>query len=146
LAFNPDGTTLVSGSADKVLNFWDTTNWNQAITLNNHPAPVTALVWTTDGKTLFSVCEDGAARRFTDFKVHSGEQSGGGAQERAFNKAGDILYSLAATADGKTVFAGCHDGLVYIWNADGKIKATLSTPEQELAHATKPQEAGTHEK
>ena len=131
LAFNPDGTMLVSGGADKVLNFWDTKKWNQVITLNNHPAPVTALVWTTGGTNLFSACEDGVARRFSEFKVHAGEQSGGGATERAFNKAGDILYSLAATADGKAVFAGCHDGLVYVWNADGKVTATLATPEKE---------------
>jgi len=133
LAFNPDGTMLVSGSADKVLNFWDTKKWNQVITLNNHPAPVTALVWAADGKTLFSACEDGVVRRFTEFKVHAGEQSGGGAQERAFTKAGDSLYSLAATADGKSVFAGCHDGLVYAWNAEGKVTGTLASPEKEMA-------------
>ncbi len=133
LAFNPDGSMLASSGADKVLNFWDTTNWNQAITLNNHSAPVTALVWAAGGTNLFTACEDGLARRFTDFKVHSGEQSGGGAQERAFNKAGDILYSLTATSDGKTVFAGCHDGSVYIWDADGKVTATLASPDREMA-------------
>jgi WD40 repeat protein len=137
LAFNPDGTMLVSGSADKVLNFWDTTNWNQAITLNNHPAPVTALVWTAGGTNLMSVCEDGFPRRMTDFKVHSGEQSSGGASDRAFDKAGDLLYSLAATADGKTVFAGCHDGLVYVWNAEGKVTATLASPGKEIAQTAK---------
>jgi len=141
LAFNPDGSMLASSGADKVLNFWDTTNWNQAITLNNHSAPVTALVWSAGGTNLFSACEDGVARRFTEFKVHLGEQSGGGAQERAFNKAGDILYSLAATADGKTVFAGCHDGSVYVWNADGKVTAMLSPREKQTAHTTKSEEA-----
>ena len=137
---------LVSGGTDKVLNFWDTTNWHQAITLNNHPAPVTGVAWTADGKSLTTVCEDGIPRRFTEFKTHAGEQSGGGANERAFDKARDILYCLTTAADGKTVFAGCHDGLVYVWNAEGRIKATLSTLEQELAHTTKPQEPGTHEK
>lgn len=133
LAFNPDGTMLASGSADKVLNFWATKKWNQVITLNNHPAPVTALVWTTGGTNLFSADEDGTARRFTEFKVHAGEQSGGGAQQRVFTKAGDILYSLAAPADGKTVFGGCHDGLVYVWNAEGKVTAKLAAPEKEVA-------------
>jgi len=133
LTFNPDGTMLVSAGADKVLNFWETTNWHQAITLNNHPAPVTAMCWTADGKSLTTACEDGIPRRFTEFKTHSGEQSGGGAQERAFEKARDILYSIATTADGKTVFAGCHDGLVYVWNAEGKIITTLASPEKEMA-------------
>jgi len=144
LAFNPDGTMLVSGSADKVLNFWETTNWHQAISLNNHPAPVTALAWTADGKSLTTACEDGVPRRFTEFKTHTGEQSGGGAQERAFDKARDILYSLATTADGKTAFAGCHDGLVYVWNAEGKITSTLASPEKEMAQRTKPSETVTH--
>jgi WD40 repeat protein len=139
LAFNPDGTMLASGAADKVLNFWETTNWHQAITLNSHPAPVTALAWAADGKNLISVCEDGIPRRFSEFKTHAGEQSGGGAQERAFEKARDILYCLAMTADGKTVFGGCHDGLVYVWNAEGKITATLVSPENETSGTTKRQ-------
>ncbi len=133
LAFSPDGNMLVSGSADKILNFWDTTNWHQAITLNNHPAPVTGLAWTSDGKSLMTTCEDGIARRFTEFKTHAGEQSGGGAQERACEKAADVLYCLATTADGKTVFGGCHNGLVYVWNAEGKITATFGSPEKEVA-------------
>ncbi len=138
LAFSPDGTMLASGGADKVLNFWGTTNWSQAITLTSHPAPVTSLAWTADGKNLTSSCEDGMPRRFTDFKVHPGEQSGGGASERAFDKAADILYCLAATADGKSVFGGCHDGLVYVWNGDGKITTTLIPPQREMAQTTKP--------
>ena len=146
LAFNPDGTMLASAGADKVLNFWDTTNWNQAITLNNHPAPVTALVWSADGKSLLSACEDGVARRFTEFKTHSGEQSGGGASERAFNKAGDLLYSLTATADGKTVIAGCYNGQVYFWNAEGQVTATLAAPEKETVQTTKPEETAGKQK
>jgi WD40 repeat protein len=134
LAFNPDGTMLVSGGADKVLNFWETTNWHQALTLNSHPGPVTGAAWTADGKTLMTVCEDGIPRRFTEFKTHAGEQSGGSASERAFDKARDILYCLNSTADGKTVFAGCYDGLVYTWNAEGKVMATLASPEDSVAH------------
>ena len=139
LAFNPEGTMLVSGGADKVVNFWETTNWHQAITLNNHPAPVTALAWTADSKNLITVCEDAIVRRFTEFKTHAGEQSGGGAQERAFEKAADILYCVAITADGKSVFAGCHDGMVYVWNADGKLTATLTSPENEMSNVKKRQ-------
>jgi WD40 repeat protein len=127
LAFNPEGTLLASGGADKVLNLWETTNWSQVIKLNHHPAPVTALAWTADGKSLFTACEDNMVRCFTEFKVHPGEQSGGGASERALDKASDLLYSLAVTGDGKTVFAGCHDGFVYVWNAEGKMKAKLGS-------------------
>jgi WD40 repeat protein len=137
---------LVSGGADKVLNFWGHHKLAPGDHVEQPSCSITALAWTTDGKSLTTVCEDGIPRRFTEFKTHSGEQSGGGASERPFDKAGDILYCLTTTEDGKIVFAGCYDGLVYVWNAEGKVKAKLSLPEGKLAHTTKPHEAATHEK
>jgi hypothetical protein len=34
------------------------------------------------------------------------------------------LYCVAVTADGATLYAGCHDGRVYIWQA-GKPQPPL---------------------
>jgi len=38
--------------------------------------------------------------------------------------ADDVLYCLTATSDGKTLFAGCHDGTVYVWSG-GKLEGKL---------------------
>ena len=136
---------LASGSADKVLNIWDVKTRKQEITINKHPAPIMALVWTPDGKKLFSICEDGSARSFTDFKMHSGGQSSEEPRERTFSSAGELLYSLAALADGKIVFAGCHDGMVYMWDGDGKLQGKLSAEEPGVVEASfPPAGAGSH--
>ena len=138
LAFNADGSRLATGGADKVVNIWDVKTGKQEIVINKHPAPVSALAWSDDSKKLFSACEDGAVRLFTDFKTHSGSESSDGAQERTFTNMGETLYTLAATADGKKVFAGSHNGTVYCWNSDGKLLEKFESPvmREELAANT----------
>ncbi|HEY2951590.1 MAG TPA: DUF1549 domain-containing protein, partial [Verrucomicrobiae bacterium] len=126
LAFNHDGSMLASAGTDKTLNIWDTKTRKQEIVLNKQPAPVTALAWTPDGKSLFAVCDDGSLRAFTEFKTHSGAESSQGAQDRTLAKAGEVLYSLTVSADGRNVFAGGHDGFVHTWGADGKLRGKLS--------------------
>jgi len=132
LAFNKDGSLLASGGADKVLNIWDVKTRKQEITINKHPAPILGLSWTPDGKSLFSICEDGSPHLFTDFKIHSGAESSDGARERTFGGAGELLYSLAAAANGKTVFSGAHDGNVYAWNGEGNLQGKLVAPVAEV--------------
>ena len=112
LAFNRDGSMLASAGADKTLHIWDTRTRKQEITINKHPGPITALAWTPDGTSLFSACEDGSPRVFTEFKTHSGAETSQGAQDRTLTKAGDMLYSLTVATNGKTLFAGGHDGSV----------------------------------
>src|SRR5205085_2575165 len=121
LAFNQDGSMVASGGADKVLNIWDVKTRKQEIRINKHPAPIMALAWTPDGKNLFSACEDGSPRLFTEFKLHSGAESSEAARDQTFTSSGEMPYCLAALSNGKTVFAGCHDGFVYIWNKGGKL-------------------------
>ncbi len=131
LAFNQDGSMLATGSADKALNIWDVKTRKQEITLTKHPAPITALGWAADGKSLFSVCEDGSLRLFTDFKMHSGAESSEAARDRTFSGSGEMLYCLAVLGNRKSIFAGCHDGFVYVWNAEGKLQGKLAAPEAE---------------
>ena len=123
--FSPDDSMLATVGADKVLNLWDTKTKEQKITLPKHPAPLTAVAWAANGKSLVSACEDGAVRVYTDFKAHSGKEQSEGAQMRALPATDDLLYSVAISSDGKTIYAGTHDGAVYVWNSDGKLKWKL---------------------
>jgi len=48
----------------------------------------------------------------------SAEQSEG-AQMRALTSINEVLYCVAISADGKTIYGGAYDGVVYVWNSDG---------------------------
>lgn len=128
VSFSPDDSMLGTVSADKVLNLWDTKTKEQKITVPKHPAPLTALTWAGDGKKLFSVAEDGIARSYTDFKGHSGKEQSEGAQMRPLSGIDALLYCIAVSSDGKTVYGGADDGVVYVWNSEGKLKWKLSPP------------------
>jgi WD40 repeat protein len=128
LGFSPDDSMLATAGADKVLNFWDTKTREQKITVPKHPAPLTALAWAANGKSLVTASEDGSARIYTDLKSHSGKEQSEGAQMRALSTIDEVLYAIALSADGKTIYGGAHDGTVYIWNSDGKLKRRLEQP------------------
>jgi WD40 repeat protein len=137
VGFSPDDSMLATAGADKVLNFWDTKTREQKITVPKHPAPLTALAWAANGKSLVTASEDGSARIYTDLKSHSGKEQSEGAQMRAFSTIDEVLYAIALSADGKAIYGGAHDGTVYIWNSDGKLKRKLEQPKlpSQLARA-----------
>ncbi len=137
VAFNPDASKLATGGADKVLNFWNTKTREQEITLKQI-APVTAVAWAQDGKVLFSATDDGMVKAYSEFKAHTGRETSEAARDKRFASAGELLHGVAASADGKTVFAGSHEGSVYVWNSDGKLKATLkaAVPTNAVAEPT----------
>jgi WD40 repeat protein len=122
LALSADGTQLASAGADKELKIWKVKTREQTAALTTHPDPVTDLAW-VDPKTLLSTCEDGLAR----FSSESSKERA----TRTFTGAPDVLYCAAVSKDGKMIYAGCHDGHVYVWSvAGGKLEGKLPTDEQ----------------
>lgn len=124
VAFGKDDAELATGGADKEIKIWDIANQEKKSAFQNRSAAVTALHWTVGGTNLLTVAEDGSASAITDIKRHSGEQSSAPGTERKLSSIGDVLYAVTATPDAKTVFAGCHDGSVYVWAA-GKTATKL---------------------
>lgn len=124
VAFGKDDAVLATGGADKEIKFWDIASSGREGSFSNRKAAVTALHWVGGGATLLAVSEDGSASTITDLKRHSGEQSSSPGNERKLTSVDDVLYAVAATPDAKTVFAGCHDGSVYVWEG-GKAPAKL---------------------
>jgi WD40 repeat protein len=106
LAFNRDGTLLASASADREVKVWDVKTHEQKISIGPHAARVNALAWPA-ANTLAAIGDDGSIHIDSDSSKSPG---------RAMTPAEDTLYCVAATADGKTFFAGCHDGKVYVWS------------------------------
>jgi WD40 repeat protein len=133
LAVSKDGASLASAGTDKEIKIWKVATKEQTAALQTNPAGVTDLVW-VDDKRLLSTAEDGIARLSSESNKERAQ--------RLFNGAPDVLYCAAATPDGKTLFAGCHDGNVYLWNAaSGKLEGTLPlavTPRPATRPATQP--------
>ncbi len=124
VAFGKNDAELATGGADKDIKLWDIASAGRVGSFSNRGAAITALHWTPEGKTLVAVTEDGGATRFSDFKPHSGAEQSSAGEERKLGSVSDVLYAVTATTDAKTVFAGCHDGSVYVWEA-GKSPAKL---------------------
>ncbi|MBI5802565.1 MAG: hypothetical protein HZA92_17805 [Verrucomicrobia bacterium] len=124
VAFGKNDAELATGGADKDIKLWDIASAGRVGSFSNRGSAITALHWTPEGKTLIAVLEDGGATRFSDFKPHSGGEQSSAGDERKLGSVSEVLYAVTATSDAKTVFAGCHDGSVYVWEG-GKTAAKL---------------------
>ncbi len=124
VAFGKDDAVLATGGADKEIKIWDIASSGREGSFSNRSAAVTALHWTVGGTNLLAVAEDGSASTITDLKRHSGEQSSSPGTERKLTGVSEVLYAVTATPDAKTVFAGSHDGSVYVWEG-GKAATKL---------------------
>lgn len=124
VAFGKDDAVLATGGADKEIKIWDIASSGREGAFSNRSAAVTALHWTIGGTNLLAVAEDGSASTITDIKRHSGEQSSSPGTERKLSAVGEVLYAVTATPDAKMIFAGGHDGSVYVWEG-GKSAAKL---------------------
>ena len=121
-----DGLQAATASADKTVMLWDLKTKLKLTQITSHNGGVTGLGWAADDKMLATSSEDGLARTFTNFTVHSGEQSSSTATERRLGGAG-LLNAVAMSADGKMVAAGAQDGTVWLWN-DGQLKIKWKAP------------------
>jgi WD40 repeat protein len=121
VAFNTNATQLVSAGADKQLKVWDIKTREKIISLGNHSAAITAVV-------IVAATDSGGAFSYRNLKPHTGEQSSASGDEKKLGQADDALLCVAATPDGKSIFAGSHDGVVNVWDADGKLVAKLPPP------------------
>lgn len=116
LAFSEDGSQLATGGTDRDVKIWDTKTHEQLSNHGPHAAAVTAVAWIAgDSKRLAVGCESNA------IYLENTEESAVG---RPLSSADDVLYSIAVRGkgDARVIFAGCHDGQVYQWGANGSMK------------------------
>ena len=119
LAFKPDGSLLASGGIDRDVKVWDVKTLRRENVDRPAPRPRNRLGLAGRRR------RQGAIRG--DRRRHRGRTDTESTQDpgRPLPGAEDVLYCLAATSDGKTLFAGCHDGNVYVWSA-GKLEGKLA--------------------
>lgn len=130
LAFSTNGWELAAVSTDKQLKVWNVKSRESTLNMSGRKHALNAAAWSADGRLVVAVDEDGGIASFANFKHHTGEQSSATAEERRLGRWAEPLHAVAVSADGRRVFAGGQDGIVYAVSDQGKLLATLR-PEQE---------------
>lgn len=117
LAFNPDGTRLVAGVADRAL-IWDTTTWQMIGTLEGHTAQVLNVAFSPDGTLIATASRDGTARLW-DAATR---------QERSRLEGHDgEVNAVAFSPDGRRIATASDDGLAIIWNVISRTEVLTLT-------------------
>jgi len=123
VTFDKEGTRVASAGADREIKIWNVANREQIISLGDKKSVYTAIDWSA-GHTLVVTTDKGAVSTYTEFKVHEGAQSGGGAKEKKLNAVTETLNAVCSVPDGGRIFAAGFDGNVHVWDA----KAGTSVP------------------
>jgi WD40 repeat protein/mono/diheme cytochrome c family protein len=126
VAFNTNASELVTVGADKDLKVWDADSRHSVVTIHGKKQSFSAVGWSADGKTVVAAGDGGRLVSFTNFKRHSGAQSSDTGNERELGRWPEALHAVAISADGKRVFAGGEDGIVYAVDHDAKMLAKLA--------------------
>ena len=116
VAFNRDGSQLATGGGDRDVKIWNVKTHEQVTSHGPHPGAVTSLAWlASDVKRIAVACEDGTVR-LDPLEESSPSQPLAGAA--------DVIYAIAVQGkgDSRVIYAGCHDGQIYWWNAGGNMK------------------------
>ena len=112
MAFSPDGKTIATGGADKLVHMWNTESGQKTI-LQTHTHEVTTLAFSPDGKTLAS--GEGPPREWT---VHLWDTETGQYKSTLEGYRYGIS-SYGFSPDGKLlVTAGNQDETILLWNPE----------------------------
>jgi WD40 repeat protein len=119
LAFSPDGTRLISGSADRTARIWDVRSRKTLHVLEGHKDSIYAVAFSPDGSRAVTGSFDHTLRLWdaksgTLIKPLEGHDEG--------------VKFAAFTPDGKYVLSGSYDKTIRLWDArTGKFIKVLAT-------------------
>jgi WD40 repeat protein len=105
LLYSPDGKNLITGSLDRTIKIWDTSNNKLLFTLIGHTARIRSLALHPNGQILASASNDGV--RLWDVTT--------GKQLAWFDNNSDWVESLAFSPDGQYLASGNYDFKIRLW-------------------------------
>jgi WD40 repeat protein len=125
MAFSPDGKRLATVGFDRQVVLWDplTPSQDTAIVLSGHTSNLRIVQFLNNGKHLVSVGETGEIL-FWDLQTAQVVQD--------FSLELSMVYSLAMSADGCRLVAGCSNGKLAVFTLNAHLSA-LSTSSHSLA-------------
>lgn len=107
-AFSPDGSRIVTGSADKTARVWDAASGTTILTLRGHTGPVRSAVFSPDGSRILTASDDKTARVWDAVS---------GKELLVLQGHKDIVYSAAFSPDGSRIVTGSNDKTARVWDA-----------------------------
>ena len=117
VSWQADARVLATAGADKVVKLWNMKDGSQLKTIQGFGKEVTALQHYGPNDQFVAVCGDQSIYRCNQ----SGARDGIG-------RAGDFLYTVSSSEDGKTVAYGGHDSIVRVIDSEGKAVTELRPP------------------
>ncbi len=107
VAFSPDGLTLASGGAERLVRMWDIETGRLMRSLRGHTSDIRAIVFTPDGQTLATGSEDRTIRLWNG---RTGEPT-----KLLFTRYDHNVCSLSLSPDGLMLARGSHNKDIKIW-------------------------------
>ena len=108
VAFSPDGTRIVTGSADNTAKVWDAMTGTEMITLKGHTSSVDSVAFSPDGTQIVTGSMDKTAKVW-DAKT--------GSETLTLKGHASSVYSVAFSPDGTRILTGSGDEMAKVWDA-----------------------------
>jgi WD40 repeat protein len=117
LAWSPDGKQVAAAGVDKSIRVWEVSAEEGKLlhSVFAHERPVLRLVYSQDGKTLYSLAEDRVLKSWDASRL---------TEKRTYDKQPEAVLSLAVRPDNKQLALGRYDGALVLLDAEtGKPQA-----------------------
>jgi WD40 repeat protein len=131
LAFSPDGSRVVAGGGgsqdrkpiETEVRCWDVQTGRELGKSPPHPSPLTAVMFTTDGRTVLSVDMERNVRSWDVTSLQAAAKPAPANEDsvgavRKYSGHRGPIRSVAVSPDGKRVLTGAFNGELFLWDAD----------------------------